>query len=91
MDDSCIPRAHFDNFLWAFVTCFQILSGENWNTVMYDGMLATNWMAAIFFVLLVIGGQLIILSLFLAILMDNFEKCKSTSLGSGLWIRGSYS
>ena len=27
-------RAHFDNFLWAFTTIFQILSGENWNEIM---------------------------------------------------------
>ena len=30
----CIPRAHFDELTWGLVTCFQILSGENWNTVM---------------------------------------------------------
>jgi hypothetical protein len=76
-DVSCIPRAHFDNFLWALVTCFQILSGENWNTVMYDGYLSSGSGAAVFFIVLVVVGQLIILSLFLAILMDNFEKCKS--------------
>jgi len=74
-DTACVPRGNFDTFLWAFVTCFQILSGENWNAVMYDGMLATGSHAVIFFVLLVVVGQLVILNLFLAILMDNFEKC----------------
>jgi len=70
----CVPRAHFDNFLWAFVTCFQVLSGENWNTVMYDGMIAIGGAACIYFLLLVVAGQLIILNLFLAILMEEFEK-----------------
>lgn len=28
-----IPRSHFDDFLWAMTTVFQILTGENWNTV----------------------------------------------------------
>ena len=28
------PRAHFDSFLWGFVTVFQILTGENWNAGM---------------------------------------------------------
>lgn len=27
------PRHNFDNLLWATVTVFQILTGENWNTV----------------------------------------------------------
>jgi hypothetical protein len=77
----CIPRAHFDTILWAFVTCFQILSGENWNAVMYDGILATNpILGVVYFIGLVIVGQMIILSLFLAILMDNFEKCKLSVL-----------
>jgi hypothetical protein len=70
----CVPRAHFDNFLWAFVTCFQVLSGENWNTVMYDGMISIGGAACIYFLLLVVAGQLIILNLFLAILMEEFEK-----------------
>jgi hypothetical protein len=77
----CIPRAHFDTILWAFVTCFQILSGENWNAVMYDGILATNpFLGIVYFIGLVVVGQMIILSLFLAILMDNFEKCKLSVL-----------
>merc|ERR1719261_1376716 len=77
----CIPRAHFDTILWAFVTCFQILSGENWNAVMYDGVLATNpILGIVYFIGLVVVGQMIILSLFLAILMDNFEKCKLSVL-----------
>ena len=33
-DESCIPRSNFDTFLIAFITVFQVLSGENWNTVM---------------------------------------------------------
>ena len=30
------PRQNFDTFSWAMVTVFQILTGENWNAVMYD-------------------------------------------------------
>merc|ERR1719171_2304224 len=73
-DESCIPRANFDTFLWSFVTIFQILSGENWNTVMYDGMKSSGWPAALFFLLLIVVGQCIILNLFLAILMAKFEE-----------------
>jgi hypothetical protein len=73
----CVPRAHFDTFLWAFVTIFQILSGENWNTVMYDGMEAGGWGAVFFFLMLIIVGQCIILNLFLALLMAKFEDSSS--------------
>ncbi len=34
------PRANFDTLLWSSVTIFQILIGDNWNTVMYDCILA---------------------------------------------------
>ena len=30
------PRHNFDKFLNAFVTVWQVLTGENWNNVMYD-------------------------------------------------------
>ena len=73
----CVPRAHFDTFLWSFITIFQILTGENWNTVMYDGMRATGWMAIWFFLLVVIFGNFVILNLFLAILMSNFDEQRS--------------
>ena len=35
----CVPRSNFDTFPWAFTTIFQIMSGENWNTV-------TGWATA---------------------------------------------
>eukprot|EP00440_Ansanella_granifera_P074218 gb/GFBE01080540.1/.p1 GENE.gb/GFBE01080540.1/~~gb/GFBE01080540.1/.p1 ORF type:complete len:2396 (+),score=576.99 gb/GFBE01080540.1/:1-7188(+) len=70
----CVPRAHFDTFLWSFVTIFQILTGENWNTVMYDAMRATHWTALWYFLFVVVFGNFVILNLFLAILMTNFDE-----------------
>ena len=32
------PRAHFDNIWWAMVTVFQVLTGENWNEVIFNAM-----------------------------------------------------
>mmetsp|Transcript_6417 Transcript_6417/g.22602 ORF Transcript_6417/g.22602 Transcript_6417/m.22602 type:complete len:1664 (+) Transcript_6417:339-5330(+) len=69
---SAYPRHNFDDIYWSFITIFQILTGENWNTVMYDGMRSTSWLAAFYFLLLVVVGNYIILNLFLAILLDNF-------------------
>jgi FtsZ-interacting cell division protein ZipA len=53
------------------------MSGENWNTVMYDGMKAVGWPAVFFFLALIIVGQCIIFNLFLAILMAQFEEAST--------------
>lgn len=70
----CVPRAHFDTFLWAFVTIFQIMTGENWNWIMYAGMRAQHWVFAVIFIALIVFGQILFLSLFLSMLMSKFNK-----------------
>ena len=72
--DTEIPRNNFDNVHHSFITVFQILAGENWPAVMYDGVRATGWFGVIYFLLWVVLGQFILLNLFLAVLMDNFDK-----------------
>ena len=72
-----VPRSNFDDLLMGFTTVFQILTGENWNTVMYDGIRGSdssaNWGAVCYFMGLVIIGDFIVLNLFIAILLGNFE------------------
>lgn len=73
--------AHFDSFWWGFVTVFQVLTGENWNDVLYNTMWAlyqpeeasSAITAVIYFILLNVVGNYMILNLFLAILLANFE------------------
>lgn len=43
----CLPRAHFDNFFQSSVVVFQILTGENWNTVLLDGLKAVGPFASV--------------------------------------------
>ena len=69
-----LPRTHYDNLLWSFVTTFQILTGENWNEVMYVGINKTGWLSVLYFVSLVVLGTYIVLNLFLGILIDNFRQ-----------------
>ncbi|KAL4124998.1 hypothetical protein PRIC2_008589 [Phytophthora ramorum] len=69
-----IPRSNFDTMLWSAVTVFQILTGENWNVVMVDGWRASGWSAVLYFVSLVVLGNFIVLNLFLAILLGNFDE-----------------
>eukprot|EP00892_Ulva_mutabilis_P001295 jgi/Ulvmu1/11166/UM072_0002.1 len=65
-------RHNFDNIYSSIITIFQILTGENWNMVMYDGMRATNSAASLYFLSIVIIGNYVVLNLFLAILLDKF-------------------
>lgn len=80
----CIPRAHFDTFTWGFVTVFQVMTGENWNTIMYAGMRASErWegtlvpptvLSAALFVIMILFGQTLFLSLFLSMLISKFDE-----------------
>mmetsp|Transcript_4740 Transcript_4740/g.8379 ORF Transcript_4740/g.8379 Transcript_4740/m.8379 type:complete len:1851 (+) Transcript_4740:174-5726(+) len=70
----CIPRAHFDTFVWGFVTIFQIMTGENWNTIMYAGMRAKGWGFSVLFMIIILFGQILFLSLFLSMLISKFDE-----------------
>ena len=72
-----VPRANFDNFLWSSITIFQLMIGDNWTTVMYDGVRAKGLLAAVMFILLFVGGNIIMLNLFLAILLGNFDRSRA--------------
>ncbi|OMJ79317.1 hypothetical protein SteCoe_20698 [Stentor coeruleus] len=69
-----LPRNNFDTFNWAFITMFQVLSGENWDTVLRLSMRSSagHW-SGLFIVIWMIIGNFIVLNLFLAILLGVFE------------------
>ncbi|XP_067934639.1 muscle calcium channel subunit alpha-1-like isoform X2 [Watersipora subatra] len=73
-----VPRSNFDSFWQALFTVFQILTGEDWNEVMYTGIRAYGGIGTLlgtipvlFFVILFIIGNYILLNVFLAIAVDN--------------------
>ncbi|DAZ94512.1 TPA: hypothetical protein N0F65_011865 [Lagenidium giganteum] len=68
-----VPRANFDTILVAFVTVFQIITLDNWNNILYDGVRGNGFGAAAYFFSLVIMGNFILMNLFLALLLDNFS------------------
>ena len=53
---------------------FQVLSGEDWNAVMYECFRAVGPIAVVFFIVLVVMGNFVMLNLFLAILLAKFEE-----------------
>jgi hypothetical protein len=71
------PRINFDNTKWAALTVFEVMIGENWNAVMYDHMRALGDGACVYFIALVVLGNIIMLNLFLAILLGNFDRARS--------------
>lgn len=75
------PTFNFDNFLNSFSLVFIILTNDGQAAIFYNFYRAvTAAGATIFWVLLVVVGQKIILNLFVAILLENFDegalKCK---------------
>ena len=54
------------------VSAKQVLTQEDWNTVMYDGMRATTKWAALYFILLMTIGNYILFNLLVAILVEGF-------------------
>lgn len=66
-------RANFNNFLNGFIVVFTVLTGENWDDTMFKFAKMKGYLAVIFFISLVIIGQMIFLNLFLAILLENFD------------------
>lgn len=79
------PRHNFDTFVQALLTVFQILTGEDWNEVMYDGIRAYGGvssygvLACVYFIILFICGNYILLNVFLAIAVDNLADADSLS------------
>lgn len=68
-----ISRSNFDDTLSAFTTVFQCLTEESWNFVMFDGIRSAGWSALVYFLAVMVVGNIIILNLFLAILLGNFS------------------
>ncbi|KAF3700377.1 Voltage-dependent T-type calcium channel subunit alpha-1H [Channa argus] len=71
--DTIPDRKNFDSLLWAIVTVFQILTQEDWNVVLYNGMASTSPLAALYFVALMTFGNYVLFNLLVAILVEGFQ------------------
>uniref|UniRef100_A0A087XR77 Voltage-dependent P/Q-type calcium channel subunit alpha-1A n=1 Tax=Poecilia formosa TaxID=48698 RepID=A0A087XR77_POEFO len=76
------PPTNFDTFAAAIMTVFQILTGEDWNMVMYDGIESQGGVKnkgmvfSIFFIVLTLFGNYTLLNVFLAIAVDNLANAQ---------------
>ncbi|XP_053247294.1 voltage-dependent R-type calcium channel subunit alpha-1E isoform X5 [Podarcis raffonei] len=75
------PSANFDTFPAAIMTVFQILTGEDWNEVMYNGIrsqggVSSGMWSSIYFIILTLFGNYTLLNVFLAIAVDNLANAQ---------------
>nr|XP_043882709.1 calcium channel, voltage-dependent, N type, alpha 1B subunit, a isoform X4 [Solea senegalensis] len=76
------PTANFDTFPAAILTVFQILTGEDWNEVMYHGIESQGGVheggmySSIYFIILTLFGNYTLLNVFLAIAVDNLANAQ---------------
>lgn len=69
------PRYNFDRFINSFTTVFIVLTNDGISGIFYNYYRAVGAISAIlFFISLVIIGQKILLNLFIAILLENFDE-----------------
>ncbi|XP_024832343.1 voltage-dependent L-type calcium channel subunit alpha-1S isoform X2 [Bos taurus] len=82
-EDTEVRRSNFDSFPQALISVFQVLTGEDWNSVMYNGIMAYGGpsypgvLVCIYFIILFVCGNYILLNVFLAIAVDNLAEAES--------------
>ncbi|KAH1005168.1 hypothetical protein HUJ04_006202 [Dendroctonus ponderosae] len=80
--DGGTPPANFNTFPIALLTVFQILTGEDWNEVMYNGINALGgpnsggMVYSLYFIILMLFGNYTLLNVFLAIAVDNLANAQ---------------
>ncbi|CAF3786772.1 unnamed protein product, partial [Rotaria sp. Silwood1] len=81
-DFHCLQqRKNFDSLTSALLTVFQVLTQEDWNEVLYNGIEHTSAWAALYFIALRTFGNYVLFNLLVAILVEEFstEKMGSNS------------
>ncbi|KAL8712341.1 MAG: hypothetical protein Q9220_003492 [cf. Caloplaca sp. 1 TL-2023] len=68
----------FTNIYNAFIGMYQVLSSENWTSLMYNATSnehtwQTAWISATFFILWFILANFIVLNMFIAVIQENFD------------------
>jgi hypothetical protein len=71
-------RVTFGTVYNSFLGMYQILSTENWTTILYDvtqssSHWGTAWIGALFFILWFILASFITLNMFIAVIQENFD------------------
>ncbi|KAG2440697.1 hypothetical protein HXX76_003555 [Chlamydomonas incerta] len=65
--------ANFDTLWQSAYTVFQLLTADSWTATSWNGMLARGTAACLYFIAWIVIGNFVLLTLFLAILITNFQ------------------
>ncbi|MEQ2173587.1 Voltage-dependent T-type calcium channel subunit alpha-1G [Goodea atripinnis] len=68
--------SYMNRFSYSIVstlTSFSILTQEDWNKVLYNGMASTSPVAALYFIALMTFGNYVLFNLLVAILVEGFQ------------------
>ncbi|KAJ9458945.1 Muscle calcium channel subunit alpha-1 [Diplonema papillatum] len=76
---SAVSRLTFSSLPRSLLTVFVIVTGEGWVQVMTAAMNASGGAAALYFVSLFVIGRYIIVNLFIAIIIERFEKKRASA------------
>eukprot|EP01022_Parablepharisma_sp_SALTPOND_P019005 TRINITY_DN318_c0_g1_i4.p3 TRINITY_DN318_c0_g1~~TRINITY_DN318_c0_g1_i4.p3 ORF type:complete len:653 (+),score=82.50 TRINITY_DN318_c0_g1_i4:9017-10975(+) len=69
------PRQNYDSFHKAFLSVYQVLTIENWQSLQYSSMRAqVPTLVALFYVTWLFIGNYVLLNLFLALMLDAFAE-----------------
>ena len=72
-----VPDSNFDSFFNATIAVFIVLANDGWTDIFFDYYRTVGPVSSsIFFVSLVILGQMILLNLFLSMMLQNFDDDK---------------
>lgn len=70
-----VPDSNFDSLMNATVSVFIVLANDGWSTIYLDYYrTAGPFSSSIFFILLLLLGQMIMLNLMLSILLKEFDE-----------------
>ncbi|KAG2448926.1 hypothetical protein HYH02_006274 [Chlamydomonas schloesseri] len=72
-DLDTFPWPNFSTFLFSLVATWNVLNLENWQNTMYAVIRQTDYASSLFFVMWIVIGRYIFLTLFLAVTLEAFE------------------
>ena len=72
-DKSRGSRWRFDNIYLAMLVIYQCMTGDSWRSVVADSVQVTSDIATLYYCLIILMGNFIILNIFVAILLSNMS------------------
>ena len=68
-----LPRDNFHNFGRSWLTCYILLTGEDWSPLMFKYVKAFGWGSSIYFVAVTIMTKFVLTNMFVAVILENFS------------------